>query len=209
MGFIERKNLLEMSSWVAGLVGFVVAALSFFIAAPEKKIETQHPIVLSTPSAANTDLAKLKTEFNEFRNALAKVEATPHNPKIGIQLAQLQSTLAGVQARQEKLEQIFLNNPSKALELPLLQRDVEALKLMQQTNAASLKDSVDRVYDLNKWLLGGLAISVISLALANLLKVRVPQRRGRRIERQQNAQPIIREGEPRSGLPLNLTLDPS
>jgi hypothetical protein len=63
---MSLRNFRDMPSLLAGVVSVVVGALSFFIAAPERKIEPQHPIVLSAPNAADTDLAKL-TQINGVR----------------------------------------------------------------------------------------------------------------------------------------------
>lgn len=49
-----------------------------------------------------------------------------------------------------KLENAILTTPSKALEIPLLQRDLENTKISQQAMISAVKDGVDRVYDLNK-----------------------------------------------------------
>jgi hypothetical protein len=58
------------------------------------------------------------------------------------------------------------------LEIPLLQRDLENLKVSQQANIQAVKDGVDRIYDLNKWLLGAMALSIIALAIGNFLKAK-------------------------------------
>jgi hypothetical protein len=38
----------------------------------------------------------------------------------------------------------------------------------------AVKESVDRIYDINKWLLGGMAVSVIALAIGNFFKAAAP-----------------------------------
>jgi hypothetical protein len=56
--------------------------------------------------------------------------------------------------------------------MPLFQRDLENIRISEQSNSSVLKDSVDRIYDLNKWLLGAMAISIITLAVANFFKAK-------------------------------------
>src|SRR5262245_5305413 len=98
------------------------------------------------------------------------LSSIPKANKLYLQLQKIEESITDVKIREEKLEEVILSNPTKALELPLFQRDLENIKVNQQTNVAAIKDSVDRVYDLNKWLLGAMAISVVTLAIANFLK---------------------------------------
>ncbi|HVN95357.1 MAG TPA: hypothetical protein VMT62_02920 [Syntrophorhabdaceae bacterium] len=104
--------------------------------------------------------------------ATVKAEAIAPKESKGTpgEIRRLQVSLKDIDSRLGKLEAAILSTPSKALEIPLLQRDIENIKVAQQSGVASLRDSVDRVYDLNKWLLGAMAVSIISLALATFLK---------------------------------------
>jgi hypothetical protein len=94
----------------------------------------------------------------------------PDASKAGLQLDQLQKSVADLQTRQVRIEQAILANPIKALEIPLLQRDLDGLKTAQQDSILALRQNVDRVYDLNKWLLGAMAVSIVTLAISNFLK---------------------------------------
>jgi hypothetical protein len=85
---------------------------------------------------------------------------------------QAKSSTSDLTTHQTKIESVILENPSKALEVPLLRRDLDNVKEQQQANVVAMRESVDRIYDLNKWLLGAMAVSVVSLAFGNLLKGR-------------------------------------
>ena len=77
--------------------------------------------------------------------------------------------------RIQRIEQAILTSPAKALEIPLLQRDMESLKQNQAAQTAAQKEAIDRIYDQNKWLLGGVSISILALAIGGLLKVKQEQ----------------------------------
>ena len=120
----------------------------------------------------------LKRELELLRANAAKAATLPDDAKLAQQLVQLASTGKSLDDRLQRLEAVILSNPAKALEIPLLQRDLEALRVAQQTNQLAAKDSVDRLYDISKWLLGTMAISIITMALSNLLKPRpAPERK--------------------------------
>jgi hypothetical protein len=65
--------------------------------------------------------------------------------------------------RQQKLEQVILSDPVKALETPLLKRDIEAVRSANTQAVEDLRRSIEQTYDLSKWLLGALALGVLSL----------------------------------------------
>ena len=101
---------------------------------------------------------------------MQSISKLPDRDKLSIQFRQLQKAVADIQDREDKLEKAILTNPSKALEIPLIQRDLENIKVTQQANILSSKESIDRIYDLAKWLLGGIAVSIFTQAVVNFLK---------------------------------------
>jgi glutamine synthetase type III len=116
------------------------------------------------------EIAQLGVEIDKLKTRLDSLSNIPKEDKLYLQLQKLSSSAADLKVREDKLEAVILSNPSKALEVPLLQRDLDSIKTAQQTNIIAFKDSVDRIYDLNKWLVGAMAISVITLAIGNFLK---------------------------------------
>lgn len=94
----------------------------------------------------------------------------PEGSQVAAQLNHLETSVTDLQTRHSKLEEVILNNPTKAIEVPLIRRDLDNLKDSQQQNLLALKQGIDQVYDLNKWLLGAMAISIITLAISNFLK---------------------------------------
>ena len=51
--------------------------------------------------------------------------------------------------------------------MPLIRRDIDNMREANTQNLSAIKQSVDQIYDLTKWLLGALAVGVLSLAIAN------------------------------------------
>jgi hypothetical protein len=116
------------------------------------------------------EIAQLGVEIDKLKTRLDSLSNIPKEDKLYLQLQKLSSAAADLKGREDKLEAVILSNPSKALEVPLLQRDLDSIKTAQQANIITFKESVDRIYDLNKWLVGAMAISVITLAIGNFLK---------------------------------------
>ena len=51
-------------------------------------------------------------------------------------------------------------------------RDLDTIKDNQAISAVNVKQEIDRVYDINKWLLGAMSVSIITMGLSNFLKGR-------------------------------------
>jgi hypothetical protein len=103
---------------------------------------------------------------------IQSLSAIPKEDALNSEIQNIKASTIELTAKQARIESAILESPSKALEMPLLRRDLDSLRQLQQSSLVAMKESVDRVYDLNKWLLGAMAVSVISLALSNLLKPR-------------------------------------
>jgi hypothetical protein len=117
-----------------------------------------------------SELDHLSTEFNDIRDSVKAASNLPEKSKLSFQLQQIQKSVADIQNREGQLEQVILTSASRALEIPLIKRDLENLKATQQTAILTIKEDFDRTYDLSKWLLGALAVGIITLAIGNFLK---------------------------------------
>ena len=136
------------------------------LAGVERDVDATQNKSLQTLEA---QVADLRDELNKTKQVIATTAAGNVQVQFARQLQQVTNDLRKLEEKQGRIEKAILANPAKALEIPLIQRDIEAIKASQQSAGAVLKDSVDRVYDLNKWLLGGMAVSIMALALSTLL----------------------------------------
>lgn len=166
------ERIKNVTAVIAGLLSLAVGVFAFFLTSPLMPIAPD--IELSAAHVAIRELSEEVARLTELteRNKVSS-KATGTEPTVvskgrdGAQLQRLESDIAKIDKRLRQLEQAILASPAKALEIPLLQRDVDNLKASNQSSIAALKDSVDRVYDLNKWLLGTMALSITSLALTS------------------------------------------
>ena len=70
----------------------------------------------------------------------------------------------------ENLNAIILENPEKSLTIPLLKKDIENIKSDNSVKIELVRDKVETVVDLNKWILGLIFSLLITLVLTNLSK---------------------------------------
>ena len=166
--FIHRLKW-EWLSITALVIGLLIALVPIFLTSPQQTLQ---------PSLESREqVAEIKDHLNEAVKTINQLQAKldalsniPEQAKVAVQLKDLQNNLKDLWTRESKLEEVILSNPAKAIEVPLIRKDLDNLKDAQQQNMLAVKQGVDQVYDLNKWLLGAMAVSIVTLAISNLIK---------------------------------------
>lgn len=169
--FIIPKLLPAVAAMLSTIAGLVVVLYrpSSEIGTSKFQVETLEKQLTATQQAMDRSLA-LQEELQSIKADIRNISKLSSNEKLAFQMSQVQRDIQQITQRQQKLENAILTSPSKALEIPLLQRDIENIKSLQKENIIAIKEGIDRVYDLNKWLLGAMAVSVVTLAVSNFLK---------------------------------------
>ncbi len=137
--------------------------------------------VPATPAAIRAEIAalraqtaKLAADLKSFQTDLRDAAALPKDAKQALQQQQSQKALKDLAERLERLEQVIITNPAKALEFALLQRDLEQMKAAQQQGLAAIGEALGRAYTSTRWVLAGLAVSLLLLVFGLLLKGKEP-----------------------------------
>jgi len=90
-------------------------------------------------------------------------------------VAAVRADLTALDKRIQGIETAILDNPSKAITIPLLRQELETVKVDAQKEADSQTKQIDRIYDQNKWFIGlmfTMAIGLIGLAVSNFIQAR-------------------------------------
>lgn len=169
--WFDKSPVSSIMSLAAGLVGAFVALFSLVDSLNwmDSSI-SRRDIDRMEIERTLAEMAELRLEMNSIKEDLKGISSLSEQSKLALKIQQLQRALQLLSAKQEKIENAITSNPAKALEIPLLQRDLENVKATNQASLTAIKEGVDRVYDLNKWLLGAMAISIVTLAIASFLK---------------------------------------
>jgi hypothetical protein len=167
-------------SAIAALLGVVVwifASLGSYVSQRES-FEDRAVLNAQTINVYTSLEAKfqdLGSRLNALEQRISSISTIPKEDALYIELQKLTTSVGDLNSREAKIETVILQNPAKALKMPLLRRDLDNIKESQQAAIVILKDSVDRIYDINKWLLGAMAVSIVTLAAGNLLKPKEPK----------------------------------
>lgn len=169
------------------LVSLLAATVSVLLTVPLvfRQAATVFPNGTQPDQAVHAELQTIRDEIASLQMAVrvAQVPAgqasAPMPPdELALQVAQTKALAQSLSDRLSKIEGAILTTPAKALEIPLIQRDIESLRSSQVSALAAMKDGIDRLYDINKWLLGAMAVSVVTLALSNFLRPKEGGSRG-------------------------------
>jgi hypothetical protein len=105
---------------------------------------------------------------------LTNIAPVPPESVLATRLAATDKSIADVNDRLSKLEKVILEDPPKALEMPLLRNQLDALSHSYQSDIIAVRQEIAQVYDLNKWFIGlmfTMALGIIGLAVTNFIKV--------------------------------------
>jgi hypothetical protein len=171
MKLTKAFRQLNWEFWLTTLAGVMALLTTVVVYVVPQITGTPEPspatVEITTQIRRTLDRLDYQDEqLGHLQGQLQSLSNVPEEGKIAVQLKTLDDTLSELKVRQSKLEEVILNNPAKAIEVPLLRKDLDNLKDAQQQNVLALKQGVEQVYDLNKWLLGTMAISIIMLVLS-------------------------------------------
>lgn len=89
-----------------------------------------------------------------------------------LEITHIKSEMTDIKNSIENLNKIILDNPEKAISLPLLKQQLANQNEQNDKEFKYTKDEIARVYDINKWIIGlvfGMLVSIIVLNISNLI----------------------------------------
>ena len=139
----------------------------------------------ATRMQALRELELLKEAQSKNQNLLGQVKEniklTPDEAKIQQDVVVLQkslddihSDLAGIHKSVDTINTALMATPEKAITIPLMQKDIDNLKLETQRDLDSIHAEMVRSNDLNKWIIGLIVAAVLGTTLNSFLQSRKP-----------------------------------
>jgi hypothetical protein len=169
--WVERGEWLQILGAIIALVAGLVASVgSFYSSRSTVTSVSVNDDFRRLIAVQDEKIQTVISQIRELQRHIASISNIPTEDALYLELRKLNVSFSDLNSREAKIESVILENPSRALEMPLLRRDLDNVRESQQASLVSVKESVDRIYDLNKWLLGAMAVSIVTLAAGNLLK---------------------------------------
>jgi septal ring factor EnvC (AmiA/AmiB activator) len=82
----------------------------------------------------------------------------------------LNAALSSVNQKLDSLTSAITSTPEKVLALPLLKKDVDDLRAESHIQTEELKDEMNRMYDMNKWLIGLILAALVGTIINNIIQ---------------------------------------
>ena len=117
----------------------------------------------------------MQNNVRVVQDQLTGLQTIPEDAKVNLQLSEVRSEIGQIKNSLTRLEEVILENPSKALAVPLLQKDIDNLRESYKSDLRTTKEEISRIYDQNKWFIGlmfTMAIGLLGLAITNFFQIR-------------------------------------
>jgi hypothetical protein len=159
---------------VAGILA-AISTIKFFSAESPNLNRVPTQFQIATLNDLNLRIDACNLEIKKLESNVKALSQIPETSKAAAELNRVSGSITEIQNRLSNIEQIVLDNPSKAIGLLLLRKDLDSMKESYTASVLLLTQEVNRVYDQNKWFLGlmiTLFLTNAGLVISNFLKGR-------------------------------------
>lgn len=156
-GLLSR--LAFLAATVAAIGGFASLALDSRTAQGQRG--DRYLEIMGQIARQETAITSMKADLAATKRTLSQAGRAPDLAVLAGRIERLEATQRGIAAT-------VLATPEKAIELPMLRRDLQEIKAASLESDAAMRREIDRIYDLNKWLFGGLTLTLFAIGLGNV-----------------------------------------
>ncbi len=167
----------EYGRW-ASVAASILAALAGLVSFFVFDTKTSPPLPVPPPpdTVPTSDVKRLQDQVDRLRARVGALAAPPDSAVVASQLSDIRASIASLSKRAAALEDAILNDPEKALRIPLLSMQLDAVRVSGETSITALSQDIDRQYDLMKWLMGTFVLGLGGLIFSQILAVAKPAR---------------------------------
>ncbi|MDH2077200.1 hypothetical protein [Pseudomonas atacamensis] len=178
---LRSVKLAMMSVALAGACAAMVPVMSQFLGWDSNRSIISRGIVFSDPSkfASADEVELLRSSVSKaeelLSSAIKQINQPNNNGQVLIvELTSLKAAVKSIDERLEILERSISENPEKALSIPMLRKDQENMSKAIEGNKVAVSAELTRIYDQQKWILGGIGtvlFAAVTALLAALFKM--------------------------------------
>jgi hypothetical protein len=121
------------------------------------------------------DISKEISRINGVLKNLPDINSLPDEYKLNAQIVEIQSQINQLKGSIGKIETVILEDPAKALAIPLIMKDLDSMRNSYRSDLLGTKEEISRIYDQNKWFIGlmfTMAIGLLGLGISNFMQIR-------------------------------------
>jgi hypothetical protein len=161
-----RSERLRISAIILMLsfAGAVFSGYKFYDLVRSKKTD---PLLFSDSkmlTIALGEIAQLKQDVSDLRRTVAMPVPVKPESQLTAEQARLSGLFDKLDHRLSSLEAAILESPEKSLSIPLLRKEVGDVSKRVDESRTLFKVEIDRLYELQKWMLGGIGAVLVTVA---------------------------------------------
>jgi len=119
--------------------------------------------IIKTNNEIIAELASLKKQYQ----ALIKL---PKDSKVNAQILGFKFQLEKLETQMKTINNVILQSPEKALEIPMLKKDITVLKAQYEKSNLALQREITRAYETMKWVIGTIILGLLGLGASVFLR---------------------------------------
>lgn len=167
-----------MSSSIA--IAITIAMATGFLFSENKTFNNSELTseVLSIESkyqALEKDISLLYSELSRVKSDLSNISSLPEGHEWKTEASEIKQNISLISEKLNALEDALTVNPSKALAVPILRKDLDNAEKNLKAELLQTRAEIDRMYDQNKWFIGlmfTIALSVLGMAASSFFNKR-------------------------------------
>ena len=173
----KSEAISRSLSWFSAAIGAaaLVVTMTYFFSQerPVDRVDVTVHEVQAAVALIGHSVDKTRADIKAIQQQLEAITEVPDEVALNAELARTRGLAESLDERLMQLEAAILEDPQKAIALPLLRNDIERIRESYSTEIVNVRAEIDRVYDQNKWFVGlmfTMAVALIGLAVSNVVK---------------------------------------
>lgn len=120
--------------------------------------------------ALEEGISLLQNELSRVKSGLSNISSLPEEHEWKTEASEIRQNISLISGKLDALEEALTVNPSKALAVPILRKDLDNAEKNLKAELLQTRAEIDRMYDQNKWFIGlmfTIALSVLGMAASS------------------------------------------
>ncbi len=155
---------------VGAATGLMGAIASFFVGTISLPLDGGRSAQVRAITELATDVRAVKTSVSAVETQIAALSQISETNALTAEVNRVSNSLGKLEENMSRIQTAILDDPMKALEVPLLRKDMESIKSLNEAQITAVRGEVERTNGLLIGTIVALALGVLGTALPNLFK---------------------------------------
>ena len=148
---------------MVGLLGAVSSGMMVWLTQQTYESGVRVDTTSAELAAVRVDIAGVRNETKNIVSQIDAITGLPDDAKIGLRLTGVEQQMSTLQTTIDIIETAVVDNPERAMSIPVLRKDLEALSSEVHGDIGGLGKEIERLYTFGQWFIGA---AMIPIALA-------------------------------------------